>query len=393
MSESVQVNFRRSPAIPSYKTGEVLPKRGGAHANGVKNVYLKKMYRNSYAAVVIKPDFDSMIRWFERTTGNKVIYKSKQARKDYAASFKGSFVDKTGFLKSIGIKRFSLAIARRHEDYDGLIKYFGDYPSSEYCSKSWAVKLWHYFMFSVWQKFPKKVAAQAFTLSPAVKKEMQIKPWTTMPVPNPPIANRRKFAMPRAIASRYPGFYKYQSPIRPAFYEDEVHEGIVGAKYGTYAIAISLGFNPKQAKRIGVATADIDRNGTDAYGDTNDTESRHFNLNAHNPNLPDTRLAWAKRHLNAAVEFAKRGEFAKAEHELGCGLHSLQDSFAHGQMPLGTHKILGMIPDITEYNPVALYEATTATRAYLRTYKERIMAFAPPALVLPRRKSVKPEYI
>jgi hypothetical protein len=393
MSEQAQVNFRRSPAIPSYKAREVFSRQDVVYTNDVSTVYLGKKYKDSYIAVVPKSDYADIIKWFERTTGKKVIYKTKQARKDYIASFKGGFVDNTGFLRSIGIRRNFVSIARRHEDYDGLIKYFGDYPTSKYCSKSIAVKVWHYFMFAVWQKFPKQISEQAYTLSEAVEKEMSVKPWNTMPVPNPPIVDRRKFAMPQAIAERYPGFYKQQSPIKPAFYEDEIHEGIVGAKYGTYAIAVSEGYTPKQAKRIGKACAEIDRNGTDSYGDTNDTESRHFNLNRHDPKLPDTRMVWAKRHLEAAVELAERGDFAKAEHELGCGLHSLQDAFAHGQMPLGTHKILGFIPDITEYNPVATYEAMIATRAYLHAYKERIKAFAPPSVVLPRGRSAKPEYI
>ncbi|HEY9721631.1 MAG TPA: hypothetical protein V6D47_06435 [Oscillatoriaceae cyanobacterium] len=153
----------------------------------------------------------------------------------------------------------------------------------------------------------------------------------------------------------------------------DVHAGIPdtpgGPSYGTYGIARGLGFTDDEARRIGNADEGIDWNQT-PYGKTGPRAmggqmDRHFNLD---PRHEDTRLVWAKRHLEAAIALAKQTSYDQAEVELGCGLHSLQDLFAHGQLTPCLHAVIGEYPDAVGYDPIALVEATAATKGYLRAY-------------------------
>lgn len=165
----------------------------------------------------------------------------------------------------------------------------------------------------------------------------------------------------------------------PLRFSDDFHSGIPELDqpahgYGTYAIARATGFTDAQARRIGLMAAGVDHNVT-PYGRTSpspfDAIDRHFNLDrAHE----DTRLIWAGRHLQQAILFAKQGAFDEAEVELGVGLHSLQDEFAHGQLSPAVHATVGELPDRVDLNPIAVAEATAATQAYLRAY---LTAIAP----------------
>ena len=76
--------------------------------------------------------------------------------------------------------------------------------------------------------------------------------------------------------------------------------------------------------------------------------------------------------MDAAVELAKRGDFAQAEREIGYGLHSIQDAFAHGHIRLASHAVTDNIPDGVNYNPVGAYEATLATIGYLKRYMDSL---------------------
>lgn len=144
--------------------------------------------------------------------------------------------------------------------------------------------------------------------------------------------------------------------------------------YGTYSIARLMGFTDAQARRLGEMDYGVDENIT-PYGKTSpspfDQEDRHFNFNRKGQ---DTRLLWAKRHLYAALELAHQGAYDQAEIELGVGLHSLQDLFAHGQLNPSTHATLGRFPDSVTTNPMAVYEASEATASYLRTYLNLLLA-------------------
>jgi hypothetical protein len=157
-------------------------------------------------------------------------------------------------------------------------------------------------------------------------------------------------------------------------FDDDFHAGLppVAAMpevpYGTFNIATSLGFTDVQAWRIASSCNRIDYDAT-PYGKTSFSPTgqmdRHFNLDRAGQ---DTRLVWAKRHLDAARTLAHLGAFDQAEVEVGCGLHSLQDVFAHGQLSPSMHGVIGEFPDQVDWDPIAALEATGATRAYLQSY-------------------------
>jgi hypothetical protein len=98
---------------------------------------------------------------------------------------------------------------------------------------------------------------------------------------------------------------------------------------------------------------------------------RHFNLDRKHE---DTRYVWAQRHLQAAIAFGKQTSWVEAETELGMGLHSLQDSFAHGQVTPYLHGTIGEFPDDLRFDPIAYLEAEKATRGYIRAYLNGIQA-------------------
>ncbi|MFP5504131.1 MAG: hypothetical protein ACLGIN_16725 [Candidatus Sericytochromatia bacterium] len=145
-----------------------------------------------------------------------------------------------------------------------------------------------------------------------------------------------------------------------------------GTRYGTYAIARNLGFSDAQAQRMAVTCFAVDKN-TTPYGKTGpsplDQMDRHFNLDRKGQ---DTRMVWASRHLQQAIAFARETAYDQAEIELGMGLHSLQDSFAHGQITPSMHGVIGEFPDSVLYSPVSFYEATGATVAYMQAYLQAL---------------------
>jgi hypothetical protein len=161
-------------------------------------------------------------------------------------------------------------------------------------------------------------------------------------------------------------------------FESDFHGGLPTVEnpthpvYGTYQVARKLGFDDAAARRFGTHSNGVDFN-TTPYGKSSpsplDQIDRHFNLDR---KAQDTRLVYAKNHLDAAIALAKVGSYDEAEIELGCGLHSLQDIFAHGQISPALHGTLGQFPDEVEWNPVGFYEATAATAAYLAAYLEAI---------------------
>ncbi len=171
---------------------------------------------------------------------------------------------------------------------------------------------------------------------------------------------------------RYPGVVS-DDIFRPLSFSRDFHAGTPDTsskgRYGTYAIAKAMGFSEGEANRIARMDEGIDTNQT-PYGATSysplDEMDRHFNLAS--KGHEDSRLVWAQRHLKAAIAFGKQTAYKQAEVELGAGLHSLQDLFAHGQLTPSTHATIGEFPDDVTYNPIAFYQATEATQAYLQAY-------------------------
>lgn len=202
----------------------------------------------------------------------------------------------------------------------------------------------------------------------------------------------------QTVALRYSSALAAHQKPKPATYrlkfDDDVHAGLPADphadsfSYGTYTIARQLGFTPDQATRLAKGCDGIDWD-TTPYGHTSfdpmGQMDRHFNLDRQGQ---DTRLVWAQRHLDAACNFARMQAFDQAETELGCGMHSLQDLFAHGQLTPSMHGVIGEFPDQVTYNPVGLFEATQATKAYLHAYLATItspvgLTSAAPNLLVP----------
>lgn len=175
--------------------------------------------------------------------------------------------------------------------------------------------------------------------------------------------------------------YKEALAVLPAIeaqFESDFHSGIPATNnpthpgYGTYSIAKMMGFDAAAARRFGTGSNGVDENIT-PYGKTDPgffgQGDRHFNLDLKGQ---DTRLVWAQRHLEAAIAYGKQGAFDQAEVELGVGLHSMQDLFAHGQLTESMHAVIGQYPDEVDLNPIGFYEGTQATIAYLRAYLRAI---------------------
>lgn len=179
------------------------------------------------------------------------------------------------------------------------------------------------------------------------------------------------------------------TPLLPSAqrYEQDFHQGTPPPgttqptqTYGTYAIARKLGFGHEQAERFGRLDFDVDEDRT-RYGKTVSAQGADGDLTRHFNTSPggreDSRLSWARRHLDLAVRLARQGYYQRAEEELGVGLHSLQDMFAHGQITPTAHVVLGGFPDDIAYNPQGIQEATAATAGYLREFLRQVLATAP----------------
>jgi hypothetical protein len=149
-------------------------------------------------------------------------------------------------------------------------------------------------------------------------------------------------------------------------------EGEHGAGYGTFQIATGMGFGLEQARHLAGMSDGVDTNKT-PYGKTSPIVigqmDRHFNFDRDGE---DTRILWARRHLEEAIKLGRLGSFDEAEIELGVGLHSLQDIFAHGQVKPTAHATLGKFVDDPLWSPVSMVEATVATRNYLKAYLKGI---------------------
>ena len=151
--------------------------------------------------------------------------------------------------------------------------------------------------------------------------------------------------------------------------------------FGTYDIALKLGFCEEQARKIATKCYDVDISQTHYHdprdrtrpritgtvGEIGDIQ-RHYNRSP--AGVEDTRISAAKIHLDRALLLTEEGYYDAAEQEIAIGLHSLQDIFSHAQLTPTTHTCLGEFPDLVKYHPLSMFEAAIATEGYFKKFIE-----------------------
>ncbi len=181
------------------------------------------------------------------------------------------------------------------------------------------------------------------------------------------------------------------------------HTGSIGPgregteNFGTYDIALKLGFTEAQARRIAIKCYAVDL-GKTHYHDPKDktkprvtsTEGEIGDIHRHYNRSPageeDTRITAAKVHLDRSLKLIDEGYYDTAEQELAIGLHSLQDVLSHAQLTPTTHTIMGEFPDFVKYHPIAMYETAVVTENYLKKFVDGLnLKTIDPAVELPRQ--------
>ena len=328
-------------------------------------------------------DYEKILKWVEETTGRPIGYKTKEALNNYLKSMKGfpqEVYDPYDFLPAIGVTN-AKSSGRGNDQHRAAVEKSDYTPHNTLWGKEIFVQKW---FFTLSKKAPELYDAIAGPVNTALTIYAQkTRPWEK-PY-NGGILNVRNNSNPEAwkmygntevAKQKIDG--QDLKPIN-ALFGDDFHAGIPDGTishqlYGSYYMAKKLGFTDAQALRISKADFAIDENGKTTSSPIGAMD-RHFNMN--DIGHEDTRLIWATKHLNVAINLAQKGDFEQAEKELGFGLHSLQDLFAHGQVEPAIHATLGGFPDDVSYNPIAMAEATTATYGYLQTYLDRILGSKP----------------
>ncbi len=349
-------------------------------------------------------DYQNIFNWVEKVTGKPIAYQDPKSQQAYINSIKGQkqeHYDTKGFLSKIGVSGVE-AYGRDDSGVHALLKTIKYSPDS--AEVSLPLRLAQKSFFWVFKTFPKTFDKVATLVDKHyfTRKDTKAESWNKMQVPMPGINPADAILPAPQVKQNYAQnhltkyvqqgtaldtlqlferHFKENPPAElGAMFEEDFHMGVpkdgeTPQNYGTYAIAKQLGFTDQQAIHFGTANYDMDLNNT-AYGESDAfpdaLPSKHFNLNKQKPEGGDTRFIWAQRHLDAAVELAKRGHFDQAEREIGFGLHGIQDAFAHGHIKLASHAITDNIPDGVDYNPVGAYEATLATIGYLNEYMRQI---------------------
>jgi hypothetical protein len=151
--------------------------------------------------------------------------------------------------------------------------------------------------------------------------------------------------------------------------------------FGTYDIALRLGFTDLQASRIAINCYGVDISKTHYHDPKDRTKPRitstegeigdiHRHYNRSPSGVEDTRITAAKIHFDRALQLADEGYYDTAEQELSIGLHSLQDVLSHAQLTPTAHTLLGEFPDFVKYHPLAMYETAVVTENYLKKFIE-----------------------
>jgi hypothetical protein len=324
------------------------------------------------------PSLREQVAIAEQITNKKSHYQTEAQLQAYLTSMEVSLpqtaYDRQGFLASIGLNGIRAAGRTDRPVLEAVRAQPGYVPNDDSTGKTiWIQKKF----FGLAMSHPNTFMGIAKKLNPVLESKGRSQHKWKQPLISP------QKAVPTGIApqDRYKDALSHLQAQRLRFGPD-VHGGIPNIDgpthptYGTYAIALSMGFDDAAARRFGLMSEGVDSN-TTPYGKTSPNPlhqiDRHFNLDRE---AQDTRLVYAQDHLKNAIAFAKQSSYDQAEIELGCGLHSLQDLFAHGQISPSVHAVLGQFPDDVDWNPIAFYEATGATAAYLAAY---LKAIAPAA--------------
>jgi hypothetical protein len=183
--------------------------------------------------------------------------------------------------------------------------------------------------------------------------------------------------------ARYFGIVRQN--LRQYAWEEGIHTGSIKpgrtetGNFGTYDIALKLGFTQVQAGRIAHMCFAVDSSSTH-YHDPDDetqprmtgTEAGRGEIHRHYNRSPcrdeDTRITAARIHFDRALDLAGDGYYDAAEQELGIGLHSLQDIFCHAHITPSLHTVLAEFPDLVKYHPLAMYETAVVTEGYLKKF-------------------------
>jgi hypothetical protein len=167
--------------------------------------------------------------------------------------------------------------------------------------------------------------------------------------------------------------------------------------FGTYDIALALGFTDSQATRIAIKCYDVDISKTHYHHPHDKTKPRvtgtvgeigdiHRHYNRSPYGREDTRIIAAKIHLERALKLVDEGYYDTAEQELAIGLHSLQDIFSHSQLTPVVHTLIGEFPDFVKYHPLSMFETALATEGYLIKFIEglNLNSFNPDTVLQPQ---------
>lgn len=297
-------------------------------------------------------------------TGQQLSFKTAKAEDSYLKSLDMALpvekYDPNGFLKSLGL----WGIAGAGRDDKAFIQAVKDTDyRPHFGSKSISIPIPGFIMKGMINGSPTYHAVQGW-VDPALsaytnKRGMWKKPF------DPKQAAKPTDETPQ---HRYPQVFAGTTGLLE--WGNDFHNGDSegAAGYGTFQIAKALGLSEEQSRRISGTDYGVDMN-TTPYGKTGPIVigqmDRHFNFDRDGE---DTRILWARRHLEQAIALGRKGSFDEAEVELGVGLHSLQDLFAHGQVNPAVHATLGKFVDDPTWSPVSMVEATVATRNYIKAY-------------------------
>jgi hypothetical protein len=233
---------------------------------------------------------------------------------------------------------------------------------------------------------PHLVSAVDHLINPLIEKKLEEKYVTDTHDPNPygrfeEIVKGDCYELPKE--KRYFGILSRKVPQYA--WDNGPHSGSIDPgrngteNFGTYDIALALGFTESQASRIAIKCYDVDISKTHYHDPRDQTKPRvtgtvgeigdihrHYNRSHHG--REDTRIMAAKIHLERALRLVDEGYYDTAEQELAIGLHSIQDIFSHCQLTPLVHTLMGEFPDIVKYHPLSMFETALATEGYLKKF-------------------------